>query len=365
MADNTRDSVTYEWLRERVSGVARADESAARELLWVDADHRLALARDSASRVEVFVTGPPLVAATKTVGDALEHDTWRTSHGDELPATRVVFPMGEHLDHVAALLCVELLDNGLHQDAQGAFERAEPLVALALSRDQVTDQALLGLVGELAFLDHMLAAVLPNAVNEVLASWAGSSPSARDFQFGSVGVEVKTTQTGTSTHHVQGVHQIELGHSNSAGPETDLFLLSLDLSWVDQGDDGQTLPRLVESVLRRVPEPGVRADLVARIRQYGGDSAVGYDHERDHGRPRYQRRFFFRFERLYDMSDDRLMLLTSPRLAGLHHVDPSSVAFRVILPPQVRGDLNPVNGWAAVTAKMVEVTGYDGARPAG
>lgn len=356
---------TYEWLREQLAGVAPAHDSAARDLLWVDLEHRLAVARDAASRVEVFITGPPLIAATRVVGDALEHDTWSTFHGGELPATRVVFPRGEHLDHVAALLCVELLDNGLHRDAQAAFEHAEPLVALALSRDQVTDQALLGLVGELVFFDQLLSQAPANAISEVLASWAGSSPSARDFQLGSVGIEVKTTQSGSSTHHVQGVHQVELGHSNSGGPETALFLLSLDLSWQEQRENGQTLPALVDSLLARISGSGERAALLARIKQYGGDSAIGYDHERDHGRPRYQRMFFLRFERLYDMSDGRLKLLTSATLAGLDHVDPSSVAFRVVLPAQVRGELNPVVGWAAVTSTLFAAAGYGGAESGG
>ena len=83
----------------------------------------------------------------------------------------------------------------------------------------------------------------------VLGSWAGSAPSARDFQLGSVGVEVKTTQGASSVHHIEGVHQVELGHSNQGVAETALFLLSLGIGWVASEDEGHSLPELVDSIL--------------------------------------------------------------------------------------------------------------------
>ena len=63
---------------------------------------------------------------------------------------------------------------------------------------------------------------------------------------------------------------------------------------------GRSLPDLVESILRLVPDEQDRVDLLARIKQYGGDAAIGYDHARDRAKPRYAARFYFRFERLYE-----------------------------------------------------------------
>ena len=92
--------------------------------------------------------------------------------------------------------------------------------------------------------------------------------------------------------------------------------------------------------------------------QYGGDAAIGYDHERDMLKTRYARRFYFRFERMYDMSDTRLQLLTSRHLAGLTHMDPGSVNFRVVLPDRVRGALNPTNGWAPLRTRVFAAAGF-------
>jgi hypothetical protein len=250
-----------------------------------------------------------------------------------------------------------LIDEGVDHDAQSAFSAVEPLIALALSREWVTDLTLVGLIGELVLLESLVETSDFGATHDVVNMWAGSVPSARDFQIGSVGVEVKTTQGPLSVHHVEGVHQVELGHSNENVPETALFLLSLGISFIVHPSEGRSLPELVDSVLGRLSEPGVRDTFLARIKQYGGDAAIGYDHPRDRTRSRYTKRFYLRFERLYDMTDDRLKLLTSAQLSGLLNVDASSVSFRVVLPDRIRGELNPVVGLSPISRRLLEIAG--------
>ena len=67
------------------------------------------------------------------------------------------------------------------------------------------------------------------------------------------------------------------------------------------------------------------------------------------------------------MTDDRLELLSSSDLVGLRNIDLTSVEFKVVLQDQVRGDLNPVNGWDALVPRLLKTAGIQtssGARAA-
>lgn len=88
------------------------------------------------------------------------------------------------------------------------------------------------------------------------------------------------------------------------------------------------------------------------MKQYGGDSALGYDHRNNQRSQRYLRPFQTRFERLYDLSDERIKLLVMSDVAHASNVDPDSVSYRVRLPSKVRGDVNPVAGMRAVSARL-------------
>lgn len=350
-------SATYERLREQVAALKRAPDAGNRQLLWLEVGV-LAVARNEVGRVEVFVVGAePLVATTGSVSDLLAHQVWTSAQG-EVAATRVVLPGGDHFDPVAALVCIELVENGLADDSQAAFSAVEPLLALALTRESVGNEVVNGLIGELCLLRRLLVGVVETKRSEVLASWAGSTPSARDFQLGTVGVEVKTTQGSASRHQVSGFHQVELGSSNGGVPETDLFLLSLGLEWLETTGPGTTLPELVDDVVGLlVPED--RPGFLARLKQYGGDASIGYDHENDKSKIRYSRRFQLRFERLYDLADDLIRLLRTEHVIGYTHVELASVTFRVSFDSKIRGDLNPRTGWTEIVPHVLMKAGFD------
>lgn len=348
---------TYERFRDEIARLSAAPDASNRQLLWMS-ESLLAVARNENQCVELFIVSEyPLRASISVVEDLLAHQVWTSSQG-ELSAARIVLPRGEHFDQLAALLCVEMIDGGLSEDRQGAFAAVEPLLALALSREVVGDPVLNGLIGELALLRRLLSQVAPPSRSDVLTAWAGSNPSSRDFQLGSVGVEVKTTQSIVSTHQVSGFHQIERGKSNGGVPETDLFLLSLGIEWLEAGAGGTSLPELVDSVLAVTPGHEAQGDLLARIKQYGGDITIGYDHRRDRSKGRYAGRFHIRFERLYDMTDERLELLKREDVNGLKNIDPESVEFRVVLGMKVHGDLNPIANWNALVPHVLAKAGF-------
>jgi hypothetical protein len=346
--------LTFELLRDHVGRLERASSSRSRTLLWADTAHRVALARDERGQIEVFVVGEELEATTRVVRDSMVHQRWTTHDASAIDATRVVLPAEPYFDGMATLVCAELVRNGIGDDAQRAFAMTEPVLGLALRRAALGSEVLVGLAGEMVLLAALLRAVQPAAVPDVLASWAGSAPSSRDFQLGDVGLEVKTTVSTESTHKVSGVHQVELGSSVGGVPESSLYLLSLGIRWLDaDSTDGHTLPDLVDSVVARLSTDKLVDEFLARVRQYGGDSGLGYDHRQDRLLPRFRRPFELRFERLYDMTDDAVRVLRSTHLAGLDHVDASSVSFELRLPRHVRGDTNPVAGLAAITAHLV------------
>ena len=349
---------TFEDLRRALGRLRKASDRFTRDLVWAGPDRSVALGRDDQGKVEVFVVGPPLVAASRPVRDALVHQEWSTKDGRTFEASRVALPAEPHLDSVAALVGAELLRQGVDEEPQVAFSRVEPILALALRRAALSDQALLGLIGEVVVLETLLRSVSVRAVPAVLDAWKGSAPSSRDFQIADVGIEVKTTTSTESVHKISSIHQVQLGTSVGGVAESALFLLSLGVRWLgEEAEGGLTLPALVDAVVLRLQEAGVgpqaTGEFLERVRQYGGDAGLGYDHQRDRGTRRFQQQLELRFERLYDMTDEKIRLLDDAALDGLDHVDPDSVRFTARLPRRVRGDVNPVQGLRAIVDELV------------
>jgi hypothetical protein len=213
---------------------------------------------------------------------------------------------------------------------------------------------LVGLIGELLLLDALLRAAPSGSAHDLFCAWFGFKPSSRDFQLGTVGIEVKTTTGPASSHIIHGVHQVELGQSVHGEQETSLFLVSLGLRWLDDPmTGGSSLPDLVDAILGRLADDDDRKALLAAVRSYGGDSVLGYNHEDDRNRRRFRRRFELKFERSYDMVDDSIKVLRSAQLDGLTHLEASSLTYRVNLPNQVRGDLNPMVGLDSIATNLV------------
>jgi hypothetical protein len=355
------EPMTFERLREQVAALSPASESDARELVWADEQRSIAIARDPRARIEIFVIGDELEASIRSVRECLVHQRWTASDGSAIDATRVVLPADEHFDGVATLVCAELLRTGVAEDPQRAFTATEPVLALALRRAVVGDEVLAGLIGELVLLEALLRQAPINSAQEILRGWTGHVPSSRDFQLGDIGIEVKTTMLPSSTHAISGVHQVELGRSVGGVAESSLFLLSIGIRWLQPGaPGGTTLPQLVEAIVATLHSEEDVAQFLARVRQYGGEVALGYDHGSQAATPRYQHAVELRFERLYDMTDNRVRVLRSQDLTAFDHVEAASVQFRATLPRQIRGDINPVNGLSSIADAILGMSGYLG-----
>ena len=77
--------------------------------------------------------------------------------GEPFDANRIVLPNEDHFLPVTVFLCEEFIRLEIEtRPAAEAFADAEPLVEMALRRTVLGDESVLGLLGELCFLEELL-----------------------------------------------------------------------------------------------------------------------------------------------------------------------------------------------------------------
>jgi hypothetical protein len=341
---------TYEQLLERIGRLTRPNGPRQRKVYWVNNSHVLGVSKTYEGRIEIFLAGPELNPALRILRETIEHQPWWPQDGNEpaFEANRLLLPGIGHFDQVAAFLCAELLRNGVDDDLRKAFMETEPILALAIERLRLSDGSLLGLTGELLFLSALCRMVEDAEVAAVFDAWRGWQQSLRDFQLGEVGIEVKTTTRSTSTHPIQGTHQVELNDGTGGGRlEVGLYLVSIGLQETEPHGNSYTVPGLADTIIERLGEVGRedKVDLfVSRVREYGSGAGFGYDHSTMRNDPSFNRSFAVTFVRAYNMLDENIGVLRQDDIAAHPHVDPGSVRYTIRLPAQVSGDLNPIVG---------------------
>ncbi|MDO5670112.1 MAG: PD-(D/E)XK motif protein [Corynebacterium sp.] len=339
---------TYEEILERISAMPNAEQAKARTIEWLTAAATLGVSRDQTGRLELFLAGPELKPRSPSVIDSMMFHSWHRDGGLPLDANRLLLPALGHFDQVGAFLCTELLRNGADKDIERAFAVTEPIIELSIERLQMSEAAMLGLVGEMLLLDALCRRASDAVVASIVDSWDGWRRSARDFSWGGIGVEVKTTSRTTSAHLVQGVHQIEpAGPDDDGNVEDKLVLVSIGLQTAAvQGSNSVSLPDLVQRLVDRLQatgNDGQVAGFLSRVAIYGSESGFGYDHANMADDAPFTTLFTVTFCRGYDMGDPGIEVLRSDDVSSHHHVDLQSVNFRVNLPAVVSA-LNPVNG---------------------
>lgn len=344
------DNTTFETLRNALEGATPARSAQERHITWVGIGRRMAFARDDKGQLEVFLLGEPLQARERTVRERLVHDEWETVGGEHFAANRICLPHGDHYDAIAATILLELLDKGYEADRDDAFQRTEPLIALALDPARAESAALTGLAGELLTLASMIR-LHPASCETFLDAWHGSGRSSRDFQLGSVGIEVKTSTTGASRHHIQGWYQVECGVAADGTVETGLHLLSIGIQWLYVDSPGTTIESLVKEIASALPAPR-RPAFIEAVRGYCGMGLL-IDEDGTAGQVSLRLPFISTYERLYDLQDDRIRLPRSADFATFTDLVSDSVTFEIELPERVRGDRNPVVGLAAALSALL------------
>jgi hypothetical protein len=205
----------------------------------------------------------------------------------------------------------------------------------------------------LLVLEAVLRQSADKEVSEVLRSWFGWRKSTRDLALPGIGVEIKTTTRSSSTHEIQGLHQLELVDNLESGElEKRLFLVSVGIEWAHEpSSNTYTLPFIVDSVLDRLrvatSDESFRVEsekFLSNVASYGVDGEAGYDHRAMSERIGFLRPLIVRFVRAYDMSDDRIEVLRFDDLTGFRHVVRESLTLQISLPSHVHGNVNPTSG---------------------
>lgn len=338
---------SYESVLALVTETQSSASRHQRDVNWATDANVVGVSRDHDGHVEVFLTGSPLHPTSATVAEAIEFHTWHRDGAPSFDANRLLLPAVGYYDQVAAFICTELLRNGADVSLSLALAQTEPIIELAIERLRLSTQVIVGLAGELLVLSALVHRAADAQVASIVRSWSGWKRSSRDFVVGTAGIEVKTTTGGTSSHPVEGVHQVEANDGNAGGPkESNLYLISVGLEPGASSGDVFTIPQLVDRIVQRLSNSGTGNavnTLLAHIKEYGAVSGDGYDHASQATDPAYATPFLQKFLRAYDMSDPGVRVLRRGDLSEHHHIDAGSVQFRIELPLIVSAT-NPISG---------------------
>lgn len=356
----TDAAAAYEKLREQLEAVSLPQRTDDRRTLWV-VDRLIGIAVTATGSVELLLVGDRLQPASSVVRRHLQHGRWSIEEaGIQIAANRIALPAQPHFISLAALIAVELHRCGF-ADAQSlpdAFSQVEPLIELALRRTALTEEHVVGLMGELICLEAMLDATPALEFrSSVLDMWRGHS-GGRDFVIGDVGIEVKTTGLSVSSHKFSGLHQVEAGAVGNSR-ERSVYLLSVGLC--SGGEEGQSLPELVERIFKRLAQgraPGaegrtpLQRRFLAEVASYGQANSLGYNHDTMAQDAIYGARLKPVFTpRLYDLLDPGIRLLTR-ELLQRSHVSADDIQFRLELEESITPS-NPAANWAKSIADLV------------
>lgn len=338
---------SYESVLELVSSAPRAASPDVRDIVWATDAQIVGISRDYENHVELFLRGTELAPSSSIVKNAVEFRSWHRDSSSPLNANRLTLPALGHFDQIAAFVCTELLRNGADSSLSEAFANTEPLVELAIEQLLVSNESVLGLIGELVVLDALVRNVGDDKVSIVLNSWHGWRRSLRDISLGQTGIEVKTTTRTSSSHGVQGLHQIEASDSSSEPPSEDrLFLVSVGLKKSEPGDNSFSIPSLVDRIAKRAEAASAHSSIDSffwRLTEYGSNSGGGYSHPDDAETLLYRSAYSVTFFRTYDMGDENIKCFNSSDLSDFTNVDLTSLKFRIDLPTVVDYK-NPVMG---------------------
>ena len=350
--------ISFEDVLDQVVSTPVGDAGNDRTITWLTKAQVVGVARNSRGHLELFLAGGPLKARTSAVDSAMHHHSWHRVNQSPFSANRILLPALGHFDHVGAFIAAELLREGADTDLARAFAVTEPLIELSIKRLEISENAILGLVGELLILDSLCRSADEIHVGGIVRAWDGWRRSARDLSWEGTGVEIKTTTRSTSSHLIHGVHQIEAEPATDDAPGEDrLLLVSVGLHLAEPEMTAVSIPSLVNSILMRlsaVGAAGLRAEFLSRVSAYGSESGIGYEHESMANDAPFTTPFGVTFVRGYDMSDSSIEVLRREDVITHQHVDVQSLTFRVDLPAVITLS-NPLTGRRHVAEAILDL----------
>ncbi|MEJ6010467.1 PD-(D/E)XK motif protein [Novosphingobium aquae] len=349
---------SYEAVLDQINVVPAGTFGDDRTITWLTDAKVVGIARNSRGHLELFLAGDELRPRTDIVKTAMHYHSWHRDSQPPLNANRICLPALGHFDPVGAFIAAELLREKADVNLERAFAVTEPLIELAINRMEISENAILGLVGELLLLDALCRRAADPQVGPIVQAWDGWRRSARDFTWEGTGVEIKTTTRAASSHDIHGVHQIEpTPASDDDSGEARLLLVSIGLCQADLNAPALSIPSLVESILERLKAAGASGlvdEFLTRVSVYGAESGTGYEHATMVNEAPFTTTFSVTFVRGYDMTDSAVQVLRRDDLIIYQHVDAQSVNFRVELPATISLD-NPIVGARRVVEAILSL----------
>ena len=347
---------SYEEVLEQINAVPAGLIGNDRTINWLTDAQVVGIARNSRGHLELFLAGEQLKPRTRTVKSAIHYHSWHRDTQPPLSANRILLPALGHFDQVGAFIAAELLREKADANLERAFAVTEPLIELAIKRLEVSENAILGLVGELLLLDALCRCADDMYVGPVVQAWDGWRRSARDLTWEGTGVEIKTTTRTTSSHAVHGVHQIEPAATTDDGPgESRLLLVSIGLRQADPNVPALSIPSRVKSIVARLTASGASGlvdEFLKRVAMYGSESGIGYEHATMVNEAPFTTPFSVTFVRGYNMADPAVEVLRRDDVVAHQHVDAQSLTFRVDLPATISLN-NPIAGAGRVAESIL------------
>lgn len=338
---------SYEEVLDQINAVPASATENDRTITWLTDAQVVGLARNSRGHLELFLAGDQLKPRTGTVKSAIHYHSWHRDNQPPLSANRILLPALGHFDQVGAFIAAELLREGADANLERAFAVTEPLIEIAIKRLEISENAILGLVGELLLLDALCRRADDVHVGPLVQAWDGWRRSARDLTWQGTGVEVKTTTRSSSSHAIHGVHQIEPAPATDDAPgEARLLLVSIGLRQAEPNIPAFSIPSLVESIVERLTASGASGlvdEFLGRVAMYGSESGIGYEHATKAKEAPFMTPFSVTFIRSYDMADPAVEVLRRDDIVAHQHVDAQSLTFRVDLPATISIE-NPITG---------------------
>lgn len=336
---------SYEEVLDQINDIPTGVTGHDRSITWLTDAKVVGLARNSRGHLELFLAGDPLKPRTGTVRSAIQHHSWHRDAQPPLSANRIRLPALGHFDQVGAFITAELLREKADADLERAFAVTEPLIELAIKRLEISEIAILGLVGELLLLDALCCRADDLDVGPLVQAWDGWRRSARDLTWEGTGVEIKTTTRATSSHAIHGVRQVEPAPATDDDPgEARLLLVSIGLCHADPNVSALSIPSLVEGIVERLTVTGASGlvnEFLTRVATYGSESGIGYEHATMANEAPFTAQFTVTFVRGYNMADPAVEVLRHDDVVAHQHVDAQSLTFRIELPATINVG-NPV-----------------------
>jgi len=270
------------------------------------------------------------------------HDLQRLVNINNKVYTNLRIPHQDEISKVIAKTVEQIMDENWFTDAtisQKQFTKFETVVAKGIMNFSFDDNSKLGLIGELYVLD-LIMNLAPDAINRntIVSSWQGHRTKSRDFIFEQHCIEVKSTTSNESTHHIHNLNQVD--SIDDDGGITKLFLASIGIEFSELGF---SIPSVVESIISKIPDSEVQNQFLHNVQKYG-IHMIGYNHKVMNNWIQFQDTHSINFERYYEMSDPNINVLRYSDVAEMSAVIEKSIKFKIKLDPVIQGSIdNPKN----------------------